>query len=500
MARKQLGAAPGSASDAATQASVAESIIEAVPGILADDATVAAAAAEAAASAVEAADLVSGSDPRLPIAGDADVFRVRDRAGYTVLSVDGDGEAKFGATGVKPDGWYPGLRVYDNDDQLAFAIKPDGTVFIGQFSDDSAGASTTVSTVHVLIGAGQSNMAGAARPTDAEIDPPDPRIFQYGNTSEIETATVPLRLVYGTTNGLSVLTVIAREYLKRLPPGDVVLIIQGARGGSFVGSTTDTGSNGVWNAAYTGASVNLYGNLKTAITGALAAIPVKWPDATVKVAGLFWHQGEANSDWGTTDAYATQIADYKTRLDAMFAGIRTHLSDSDLPIVVGGMVPEYIAARTYTVAAAHIDTPKRVVRTGYADGVANGGGYYNVATDLVHYQREGVTELGRRMLDARDRALLNVTSSEPVPPRIVTATIVNGTLTANWSQPSCRYTAFVVEYSTNSGSTWSTITHSDVSTVAVKTSLTAPVMVRVSTTNETGTSAPSTAVYATLGG
>ena len=503
MARKQLGAAPAGDDDAATQESVADAIAEDVPAIvvstLADDETVVEAAVEAVADAAAAADFVLGDDPRLPAAGDADTFRVRDRAGYAAMTVTPDGETQIGNTVFKPDSWYPGIRVYDTDDQLAFDIRPDGTVFVGQFASDSDGIAAKPSTVHVLIGAGQSNMAGAARPTDAELDPPNPRIYQYGSHCVIETATVPLNLVYGTTNGLSVLTVIAREYLQRIPPNDVILLIQGARGGSQVADTTDTNSNGIWNVAYAGASPDLYDNLKTACTNALAAIAEKWPDADVNLVGLFWHQGEANSDWSTSDGYATEIADYKTRLDAMFSDLRSHLSDSDLPIAVGGMVPEYIAARTYTVAAAHVDTPSRVVRTGYADGVTNGGGYYDLGTDLVHYQREGVTELGRRMLAARDRALLNKTDSEPVPPRTVSATLVGGTLTVMWSQPSCRYTAFVPEYSLNNGSTWTGITHTTIATTATKTSLTAPVMVRVKTTNNVGTSAASTPVYATLG-
>lgn len=498
MARKQLGAAPDSASDAATQGSVTEAIINAVPGLLADEETVVAAAADAAATAIESADLVLGNNPRLPIAGDADVFRVRDRAGYTVLSVnaDGDGEAKIGATTIKPDGWYPGVRIYDSDEQLAFAIRPDGTTFVGQFADDSAGAGTTVSTVHVLIGAGQSNMVGGATPTDAEIDPPNPRIFQYGSHSVIETATVPIACVLGAFTGLSPLTVIARDWLQRIPPNDVVLLINGAYGGSQVVGPAQTATSAAWNVDYSGVSIDLYRNLKTAYTEAMDAVAVEWPDAAINLVGLFWHQGESNSDWGTVDGYATEISEYTTRMDAIFADFRTHVGDADLPVVVGGMAPEVIATHTYTVASAHIDTPKRVVRTGYADGPVNGIGY---DTDL-HNKRESTTELGHRMLAARDRALLNSTDSEPLPPQSVSAIIVNGTLTVTWSQPNCRYTGFVPEYSSNNGSTWTAITHTTVDTTATKTSLTAPVMVRVKTVNNVGTSRPTAPVYATFGG
>lgn len=492
MARKQLGATPSGGQDAATQTS-AEALASAlVPGVvsdaLAENPTITAAALAAVDTAAVGLNLVVATDPRLPLAGDDQaVLQVRDKAGNAALRIESTGSTKIGATELKPDTIYnAGLRVYDTDDQLAFAVNPDGTTFVGDFSTDSDVLSPDV--VHVLIGAGQSNMAGAALPVGAETDPPHSRIFMWRQSSaDIATATVPLALTTGSTSGLSPLTVMAREWIQRIPPKDVVLLVQGAQGGSQLNTATATNSAGVWNVAYTGASTNLYALLKSATTSALAAAAAKWPGATIQVAGLWWHQGEAN--------LGTPYADYTGWLDAIITDFRTHVSHADLPVVVGGLVPEY--QPSYTAPRdSHVDTPKRVVRTGFAEGVANGGGY---DTDLVHYAREGCIEMGKRMLRAYDRALLNTVDAKPFPPMTISATLIGGVLTVNWSQPNCRYTSFVPQYSTNAGSSWTTITHTTVATTANVSSVTGPALVRVATVNEVGTSAPSTPVYATGG-
>lgn len=354
------------------------------------------------------------------------------------------------------------------------------------------GGSIGTGTVHVLIGMGQSNMSGRAEPISAEIDPPDPRIFQYGaNATEITEATVPLDMV-DAASGISPLTLIAREYVKRLPPGDVILLIPAAKGSSALGTSTGDYPNGVWNVAYSGASVDLYGLAKTQIDAAFDAIGEKWPNAAVNLVGMFWNQGESNA--------TTTQSNYATRFDDILADLRTHLADPDMPVVLGGMVPEWVDSTpgAENVRAAHIDTPKRIPRTAYAYPPPNSGGNANLnPINQIHFHREGIEELSRRMLKAWDRALRNATTTVPNAPQTVSATVNNTTLTVTWSQPMCRYTAFTPEFSYD-GSTWTPITHTTVDTTAVATITQAPVLVRVSTTSEYGTSVPSTPVYATI--
>jgi hypothetical protein len=231
----------------------------------------------------------------------------------------------------------------------------------------------------------------------------------------------------------------------------------------------------------------MYGLLKSQITEALAAITARWPGATQNIVGMFWHQGEAN--------LGVDFSVYNGYFDAIVANLRSHVSKPDLPVIVGGLVPEYNSGYD-TPRSSHIDTPNRLVRTGFAEGVSNGGGY---GANITHYTRQGSQELANRMVAAYDRALVNTADSEPIPPLSVQATLVSAVLTIKWSQPQCRYTGFTVEYSTNGGSSWTSITKTDVSTTATASGVTGPVMVRVATINDVGTSATTTPVYATSG-
>lgn len=458
---------------------------------IAADGTVVDAAAAAVTADIAGRDMLEGSDPRVPELGDLDAFRVLDNQNRAAIEVTPTGTTKIGPTEIE-HGDHEGLRIYDTEERIAFEIRSDGKVFIGDLADDSAGSSAP-GTVHVLIGMGQSNMSGRGLPISAEMDPAHPRIFQYGaNASEITTATVPLDMV-DAAYGISPLTLIAREYLQRLPDDDVILLIPAARGGSVLGSDTSTSSSGVWNVAYAGASVDLYALALTQIDAALAAAVAQWPTASRRFVGMFWHQGEAN-------ATTTSESDYAARFDAIVADLRSHVGDSDMPVVLGGIVPEWaaITSGAENIVAAHVDTPNRLVRTGYAYPPDNGGGNFGLdPSDRVHFNREALEELSARMLLAWDRALRNTSSSVPRPPAVVSATVNNTLLTVQWSQPMCRYTAFTPEFSYD-GSTWTPITHTSVDTTATATITQVPVLVRVSTTNDIGTSAPSTPVYATV--
>lgn len=484
-----------------------DDVADEIAAAIAADGTVVDAAAAAAEAAVDAdiagRDLVETDDVRLPGAGDADKFVVMDNAHRVAFQVTDDGETKVGNTAFVSGAPYADdvIRIHDSEDRLAFAVNTDGTVFVGQFADDSDGAealaSLAVTGVHVLIAAGQSNMSGRAYPYGAGYDVDNPRVWQFGSgASEITAATVPLDMV-DTPSGLSPITVIAHEYLQRLPSTDVVLIIPCAKGASRLGPVDDTNVNGVWNAAYEGEQTDLYALLIEQVGDALTAAAALWPDADVTVDAMFWHQGEGNPD-----SFSTQ-EEYETRFDAIVSGLRTAVSDSSLPVVLGGIIPELneglisaVAAGSYdNVLAAHVDTPNRVLRTGYAPGVANAGGYDD---NYFHYHRAGVVELAHRMLAAYDRAVLNQTDSEPGPPMNVAAQVIGTDLTVTWDIPPCRYTSFVVEYDDGGG--WTAITHSDVSTTATESSVTAPVQVRVSTVNDVGTSEQSAPVYAVVCG
>ena len=468
---------------------------------------VAVAAEEAVTADIAGRDMLEGDDQRVPVIADSDgdwVAAGTGPAGEFYWGIHADGTFESSAMTVGDDAvtaqedvedllWAP--VVFSDNTYGEIHMDADGRV--QQWALDAWAERMSISgspdTVHVLIGMGQSNMSGRGTPTSAEIDPPDPRIFQYGaHATDITQATVPLDMV-DTPSGVSPLTLIAREYVQRLPTGDVILLIPAARGSSTLGTATETDPNGVWNAAYTGTSDDLYGMAKAQIDAALAAVSEKWPNATKKVTGMFWHQGEGN--------LGTSESDYATRFDAIVSDLRTHLSDPDLPVVLGGMVTEWVETHSglENIVAAHVDTPSRVVRTGYAYPPANGGGAQNLLADnQVHFNREALGVLSSRMLTAWDRALRNTLTSVPNVPQRIEATLNGTTLMVNWSQPMCRYTGFTVEYSANGGA-WTDIPTTTVDTTAVATiSGTNPVTVRLSVTNEVGTTVTSTPVYATI--
>lgn len=449
---------------------------------LAADETVVAAAADAVADAADGLDLVLASDPRLPDVGEPDEFAVSDAHGGHAFGVNRDGETRIGSTRFVT-GAFQGLRVVDGEDRLAFEVGEDGRVFIAGLTPDSLAPKA----VHVLIGLGQSNMSGRAV-TDPGLDLPDPRLWQFGaGANHLTRAAVPLDMV-DVASGLSPLTVLGRLWLQRIPADEVVVLVPAAKGASVLGDTTTTSGNGVWNAAYVGASLDLWGAAKTQIGHMLVAVAEKWPAAVVQVVGAFWCQGEANDN-------STATATYAGRLDAIVEDLRDVLADPGLPFVVGGMVPEYVvsASRSNT-QAAHVDTPNRLLRSGFAEGVANCGGFDD---DVVHYNREGVVVLAARLAEAYDRALLNTSGSLPVAPSSVSALLVGGLLTVQWAQPWCRATGFVPEY--DSGGGWTAIPHTGVSASVSVSGVSAPVQVRVATVNAHGTSHPTTPVYATLG-
>lgn len=416
-------------------AAVEERIEPVAAAIIASDSTVAAAAAVAVDGALDVS-------PRIPQLGDPAAFEIEDQEGT-----------------------------------VSFAVLPDGGVYAPTINGAAAGPTRVL----VLYGAGQSNMEGRAVPYGEFLDLVDPNLMMWNwSTEALSTATVPLSSQQAQT-GLSVLTVIGREALQDLPAGTVVVLVNAG-----VGSSPLVGSNsaGTWNPS-SGATPNLYNVFLDTITSVRAAVAARFEGVPVTEA-MVWHQGEADT---TRDTYADVW-------DELCDGVRAHTGNASLPVVLGGIVPEYIVAQPTRalVREAHIGTPARKLRTAYADGIPNGGGSANTG-DIVHYAREGATQLGKAMWTGLKRALTNTAASVPVPPHDVAVTRVDGNVTVRWSPPWCRVTGYAVEYSTNGGSTWSTVTRPiPLDTATTFTQTADAVLVRVATVNENGTSAPSTPV------
>ncbi|PPF38332.1 sialate O-acetylesterase [Pseudoclavibacter sp. AY1H1] len=356
------------------------------------------------------------------------------------------------------------FRYHDEGGRIAWEIDP--------YSGEQL---LIVPRVHVVFGLGQSNMEGRGRPFGARLDPPHRRIHMWDwPNSALVPATVPLSSQQQQV-GLSVLSVIGREVAEHDTNSAVVLVNAGV-GNSGLVATPVAGS---WAVDYTGSVPSLWPIARDTMTKSLEVIAQKHPGAQI-IPWVFWHQGEADAN--------TPEAAYTTALDALFTAVRTHLGDATIPIVAGGMVPEYAEAHAgrMGVRKALIGVQSRLEFTAYADGARNGGGSQNL-TDTVHYARGGVVDLGKRMWRGALRAAGASASSIPHKPLDVIVHRAGTSVTVSWSPPDSRATDYVVDYRVDGGA-WTNVARPIPADTSASFSATGVVEVRVATKNGTETS------------
>lgn len=365
------------------------------------------------------------------IAG-AGAYRIRDKAGSVALAVDEDGTTTVGTTRIEPnnDPSAP-FRIRDKAGAVAFSVYSDGTVGLSE--------SLNVTDVHLIIGAGQSNMSGRGTPSGAEFDPVDSRLYQFGSgASEITPANVPLDM-HDTPTGLSPLTTFAREYAKTVPATTAILLVPAAHGGT--GFTTATPLT--WDSTIAG---GLYDDMITQTNNAVVAAQDLW-GATPTISAFLWHQGEADGSLTTSE--------YSAHFDALVTGVRNDLGEPMLPVIVGQMSSDWVAqnAGPLRVQAAHIDTPARMPLTAFAESLPNTGR----EGDLVHFGRAGVEYLGTTMFKALTVARANQEVFLVMPPTELQCSKAAGVIVAKWSAPLCRALGYLVEYRVGAGA-WTEIT------------------------------------------
>lgn len=395
--------------------------------------------------------------------GDGVAYRIRDKAGAAAFQVTEEGNLGVGAARIEqiPADIGVAYRIRDKTGAVAFSIASNGT--------HSAGSGSAVTSVRVIIGAGQSNMTGVGTPIGSEYDFEDPRIFQYGSgASSITVASVPLDM-HGNSSGLSPLTTFAREYIKTMPPGTIVLLVPAAHGGTGFSTPAPL----TWDSATVG---GLYDDMVAQTLEAVTAAQDQW-GVVPTVSALLWHQGEGDG--------ALTTAVYAAHLDALIAKFRTDISVPDLPVVVGQMSSDWVAEHPgpLRVQAAHIDTPSRVERTAFAASLPDTGR----EGDLVHFGRVGIEALGKSMLAALPVALANQEGVLVMPPTGLHAIKAAGVVTAHWEAPLCRATGYAVEYRIGTGA-WTAATGRAIALLREQALPIDATEVRVSTINPVGNS------------
>lgn len=453
-------------------------------------------------------DTILGNDPRAMRLGRLDSVRIVDALAKVAFRVGSDGRtfapdfearrAKLGGLTIveSADG---SVSLKDQAGKVAWRVGTDGRTLIGDLDPRSnmgtVAAVDRIDQVLVLLEWGQSNAAGRAKPINARRFPPHSRILmaQWDNTTVtgITRATVPVSSQsMGETSGLDPATVIARRIVAE-QPNTLVVICNTAKGGSAV--VLDT-SNGVWGVDYTGTNRHLLPIAKAAISTTLAHVGAQYPGIPVDV-WCVGHQGE--SDGG--QLYAV----YKPAVQGVLEDFRSHIGDPTMPIVMGGTVPEVSDPdEEANIMAAQIQLQGDMEHFAWVPGIPNGGGSSAPTGDTVHYNLDGMLELGDNMHDGLLRACVASADSNPLPPLKVTgrwrSTV--GILDIAWSMPSCHSTAFVVQYRQSPSSSWTTITGRprELDPVAHVTGLTGAgeIEVRVATVNGVGQSAFTTPVTA----
>lgn len=434
------------------------------------------------------------ADERLPVFNEDGSWRVRDTQGAEALRVGTDGvthahdlvsrraviagaESRRNADGA--------FRLVDLQGRVALEVGPDGRTFIGDLIG-GGGVVAGPRRVHLDVWMGASNAEGRGRPWNERLDPPNRRIqMWHWPTASIREATVPLSSRQQQV-GTSPATPVAQLTVGEDPEAVVVILNGGVGGTPLLGEN----SGGVWAVDYAGSNPHLFDTTMAAVSQAVTAIGQQY--ALVPQVRFFFAGGPGGATSGAAAAFGAAI-------DALIDACRAHVGQAGATFVMLNRVPENNTEVVWDNGIVpQIQAPRRRTHAAWADGPPNGGGSASVG-DLNHYHRWGIEGAGALAFEAWRRALVNYNSTVPHPPEQVTGRLYGGTLHISWSMPYCRVTAFVVQYSTDGGSSWTTVTDRPVELypqAVVPVAGPGPVLVRVATTGATATSAFSTPVTA----
>ena len=337
----------------------------------------------------------------------------------------------------------------------------------------------------LIIVAGQSNAAGAGIPYSAATDPSDSRIWQYASSgtyaNQVIIASEPLAM--STATGIGPGLGFARWHVSGIKPNRRVLLVPVAVGGTPLVTTTPP----TWNSTVSG---SLYSTMISQTQAALTAA-----GANARIVACLWVQGE-------TDAINSVTAtDYRTALDALVTKLRTDLSSSALPFIVGQMVPDHLPRIFQTrteINGVQAAIGSRLSKTSFATGP-----FGQSQADTLHYTAAGQRTLARNMFDAY-RRIVNGTADTALPSvpgqptGVAVSANVVATYTVSWSAVTGA-SAYYIDRSATSGGTY-TLGATSTGTSATVARLTngTSEYVRVRAMNAAGAGTASTSVQATI--
>lgn len=354
--------------------------------------------------------------------------------------------------------------VADEAGLVALGVRSDGTAYAG---DPTGGL-----PYDVVLLAGQSNMQGRGAPP-IERDPV-PGVNQFPSAHRddagfIVPAIDPLQhpgsMFEDRPHSLAI--PFGRSWRER-NPGRRVLLVPAAYGGS--GFTTTSGAHWDWEQPTVGTPL-----AQMAVAQTRDAIAAAGPNA--RLAGILWHQGEADSSMG---------AAYAEKLDGLITWFRSELGD--VPVVVGQMSPDREGgAGDAEIDLANQQTPSRLLQTAFAPtphGLHNPG-------DTTHLSTRAHDLLGPAFAEALERASFNRDGDGPIAAERIMTNRSGDAITVSWDPAWCRVTGYRVEWRTPSGA-WSeaNVIHAFPLALSATFNEAGPVEVRVTTINDYGESTP----------
>ena len=225
----------------------------------------------------------------------------------------------------------------------------------------------TPANLQLFLLIGQSNMAGRGKvtPTDQQTNP---RIFMLDQACAWVPAKDPVHFDKPKVAGVGLCSEFARCVAAKEPEAKIGLVPC-----AFGGTSMDQWRPG--SALYT----NTVARMRVALKNG-------------HLAGILWHQGEA-------DSAASKVATYPSRFAAMIAQLRKDLGAENVPVMVGELgrfrpVSAPFNAMLPQVAAA---VPKCAIVS--AEGLGHGG-------DSLHFDTDALHLFGKRYFEAYERLIL----------------------------------------------------------------------------------------------
>lgn len=279
------------------------------------------------------------------------------------------------------------------DAEAAASAASDSAVLAGQEADRAAavGVSRVIKRVRLVAGWGQSNMSGRGiiASGDSRYQPVPARLLQYGFTNRTLRAATPVLDNMDVSTGIGPLYDFGLHLLQNINDEDIVVLVPAAQGGTPLVPATGVS----WNPTIVG---GLYQNARDHLIAARAAAQLAYPDYTVVVEAMLWHQGEGDGA-ATTD-------EYRSVFKALATAFRT-VTGADTPIVIGQLQPKNITGNRYNINQAHTMIARQVPFCAFAEMPRNPA---NDIGDGTHYNAVGQRVLAKSMWDAYLRARVNL--------------------------------------------------------------------------------------------